>query len=314
MFYSALLIRGGMNMENMENVKTRKKTMIKNIKKNYRQVEKSIVEQLYMKQDLHGTTIGSEREDVWGQIFEMILPKKFVMEHSVFIIDSEGNVSREVDLAILDETYTPYIFRYGRLKFIPIEAVAAVVECKSQTIDPKSIKEWGEQIQNLKTSDVSIARMATRIATEPVPTQKATRPIRILCALSENLLAEKSSEITGFFDFTLIAVKETKKCCIEVKVNSLLGNLFDCYKSLNFHDFADEDFEKAMQHLRLGDKRKQLEEIYLTNYAVSENGIIISLLTFNFQLNQLLMLINNPMLFPHRAYVKMFNSEEGDGQ
>ncbi len=88
-----------------------------------------------MKHDLHGSSIGSAREDIWGQLFDMIIPKKFVIEHSVFlIIDSEGNVSHEVDLAILDETYTPYIFRYGRLKFIPIEAVAVVVECKSKSM------------------------------------------------------------------------------------------------------------------------------------------------------------------------------------
>uniref|UniRef100_UPI003FA486C2 hypothetical protein n=1 Tax=Enterocloster clostridioformis TaxID=1531 RepID=UPI003FA486C2 len=36
----------------------------------------------------------------------MIVPKKFVIEHSVFIIDSAGNVSKEVDLAIIN-TYTP---------------------------------------------------------------------------------------------------------------------------------------------------------------------------------------------------------------
>ena len=38
-------------------------------------------------------------------------------------------------------------------------------------------------------------------------------------------------------------------------------------------------------------------------------------MTFNFQLNQVLMLINNPMLFPHRAYAELFDqnnrTEEG---
>ncbi|MFC7561502.1 hypothetical protein ACFQY3_24870 [Paenibacillus farraposensis] len=29
-------------------------------------------------------------------------------------------------------------------------------------------------------------------------------------------------------------------------------------------------------------------------------------MTLNFQLNQLLMLLNNPMLFPHFAYAKAF--------
>ncbi len=37
-----------------------------------------------------------------------------------------------------------------------------------------------------------------------------------------------------------------------------------------------------------------------------------SILTLTFQLNQLLMLINNPIQFPHLAYVEMFNSLHGD--
>ena len=32
-----------------------------------------------------------------------------------------------------------------------------------------------------------------------------------------------------------------------------------------------------------------------------------TLLSFIFQFNQMLMMINNPMFFPHKAYVDMFN-------
>ncbi|CAM3869054.1 DUF6602 domain-containing protein [Marinicrinis lubricantis] len=142
----------------------RKQKLVENITKNYRQVEKSVVSQLYMKHDLHGTSIGSAREDIWAQLFDMIVPKKFVIEHSVFIIDSKGIVSHEVDLAILDKTYTPYIFRYGRLKFIPIEAVAVVVECKSQSLNKDAINDWYEILEGLKTADDSVTRIADRIA------------------------------------------------------------------------------------------------------------------------------------------------------
>lgn len=47
---------------------------------------------------------------------------------------------------------------------------------------------------------------------------------------------------------------------------------------------------------------RKLSDLRVTNQAGVEN-IILSL---TFQLNQLLMLINNPMLFPHRAYAKCF--------
>ncbi|MFT8348561.1 DUF6602 domain-containing protein [Clostridium saccharoperbutylacetonicum] len=87
-----------------------------------------------MQYDFHGTTIGTQREVICKQLFEMIVPKKFVIEQSVFIIDSKGNVFHEVDLAIIDETYTPYIFRYGEIRFALIEAVSVVVG-KSQNIN-----------------------------------------------------------------------------------------------------------------------------------------------------------------------------------
>ncbi|OMF96296.1 hypothetical protein BK146_15590 [Paenibacillus sp. FSL R7-0333] len=282
--------------------------MITNVTANYKQVEKSIVNQLYMKHDLHGTTVGSEREVIWSQLFEMMIPKKFVIESSVFIIDSIGRVSKEVDFAILDETYTPYIFRYGRIKFIPIEAIAAVIECKSQSLKPKYIKNWAKSIKLLKTSDRSIARFATDIILgegKGVKSQKSTRPLRILCALRENC----NEDIKKHFDFTLLASKGAgQEEQIEIAYRTddeSEGTLFDWFKSLNFHDAEmDSDFS--------GKTIEKLKDTSLAQYEVVDNkGKNISLLTFNFQFNQLLMLINNPLLFPHRAYAELFSGKGG---
>ena len=57
----------------MNNNGERKEKIIPDIITNYQQLESSIVEQLYMKRALHGTTIGTEREEVWSQVFEAIL-------------------------------------------------------------------------------------------------------------------------------------------------------------------------------------------------------------------------------------------------
>lgn len=109
------------------------------IKENYKRMETDYVNQLFFETS-HGSTTGRYREQIWGKMFESIVPKKFVIEQSVFIIDSEGSISNEVDLAIFDEMYTPYVFRYEEIKFIPIEAVAAVVECKSTSMDKEALK------------------------------------------------------------------------------------------------------------------------------------------------------------------------------
>ena len=123
---------------------------IDNIIKNYKNMEKEIVNQLnYIAS--HGTISGSNREYIWKELFERIIPQKFNIERGVFIIDSFGKISKEVDLAIYDEQYTPYIFRYGTLKFIPIESVAAVIECKSTGATEGGLLDWLESINGLNT-------------------------------------------------------------------------------------------------------------------------------------------------------------------
>jgi len=291
--------------ENKELSPDQKKVkMRKNIIANYEQVEKSIVNQLFMIQDFHGTTIGTHREDIWRQLFEMIIPKKFVIEHSIFIIDSHGNISKEVDLAIIDETYTPYIFRYGQIKFVPIEAVSVVVECKSKDVNKDKVITWSDKIDKLQTSTNSIARIADRIATGGALTQKSTRPIKILCSMDSNTKPKNEDEnkkesLMDKFDFIIVADKVNGK--EEGKIDISYNHeytLFKWFEKLNFHKMSGE--------IKLSFAGTD-KDVKLNQYEVKEGEKNIALLSFNFQLNQLLMLINNPILFPHLSYVKFFN-------
>lgn len=272
---------------------------IKDLINNYSNMEKSIVEQLSFNVS-HGTTIGGFREEIWKQLFENVVPKKFSVERSVFIIDSTGNVSNEVDLAIFDEQYTPYIFKYGTIKFIPIEAVAVVIECKSKTID---VQSWCESIDKLKTSFYSVARMATKMVVNNSDninktTQSSTRPIKILCYAAENS-KDKDKDgklLKDKFDFIIYADKKDNKLNITCKNEN--EKLTYWHNSLN-HNKRVVDFDKDL-------KEATEQDIELKGYEVANSSI----LTLIFQLNQLLMLINNPMLFPHMSYVKLFNNPE----
>ncbi len=295
-----------------QNLTTRKKAdeevareAIWHIKENYERLEKETVNQLYFGAE-HDSTTGHYREMIWSSMFERIVPKKFVIEHSVFIIDSKGNISREVDLAILDEMYTPYIFKYGELKFIPVEAVAAVVECKSTSLKSEVLKNWTDSIRKLKTSPRAIVRTFKEIAcgTEENPgvlTQTGTRPLRILCCLQEKTSSIEKKE---FFDVVISADLQTGK--LDIKWNEKQENLYQWYVELNHADKINEEKRDKKDNTELHKEiRKNLD-----SYQVSHEGHLLSLMTFNFQLNQLLMLINNPMLFPHMAYVEMFNENQ----
>ncbi len=280
--------------------------VIHNIIDNYIRNEKSIVNQLHFATD-HGPTIGGFREDIWKEMFQQIIPGKFAIEQSVFIIDSTGAVSKEVDLAIFDETYTPYIFHYGRLKFLPIEAVAVVIECKSNSLKKENLKCWVESIVDLKTSNQSYARMATAIVkgeeTKGKPTQTSTRPLRILCKLAKDKVDYKAEKGVPLFDIVITASKKEKQLIIEYSDGK--KDLRDWYKQLNHVNLTKG------KEIYNG---KELEGVLLTDYQVIQKDKEITLLSFNFQLNQLLMLINNPILFPHMAYAKLFCKDVEGGE
>lgn len=283
------------------------KTII-DIINNYVKNEKTIVSQLHY-QVAHGVTIGGFRENVWQQMFRQIIPEKFAIERSVFIIDSQGKVSNEVDLAIFDETYTPYIFRYESLKFLPIEAVAVVIECKSQSFDKDNLKNWAESVEALTTSDMSYVRTINRIVDNekvPVATQTSTRPLRILCCL--NNISINSYLDSGDKIFDIIVRSPSDKEDLEIEFDPEKVDLQDWYLALNhkknnkeIKEYKVQDEDKEF-HIGKILKGKNLED-----YKVSKSDKPVNMLTFNMQLNQLLMLINNPMLFPHKAYAKMFN-------
>lgn len=287
------------------------RNIIDQIKDNYASLEKGIVNQLYFEVE-HGATIGHYREKIWGEMFKRIVPKKFVVEQSVFLIDSKGNVSKEVDLVIFDEMYTPYIFRYYDLKFIPLEAVAVVVECKSKYMDKGKLEKWVESISALQTSSKqkSFARLATCIAYGPAKTQTATRPLRVLCCMNEqekDLLVETEK----MFDVVIRAIEKGKR--LEIEWDTEKKSLYDWYLCLNQADGLEKKIDEKEEKINEEEEKIKAKKYNLNEYKVyrEDNGAPdkeeLSLMSFNFQLNQILMLINNPMLFPHLDYVEMFN-------
>lgn len=282
--------------------------IIKQIIENYENLEKSIVSQLLMETPNHHPTTGTYREQIWEALFQQIIPKKFAIEQGIFVIDSYGNISSEVDLAIFDEQYTPYIFNYGKIRFIPIEAVAVVVQCKSKSIENENLHGWVESVDKLKTSTKSVVRVIHEVFDNEIKgkkkngdkfrTQTATRPLKILCYLKDD---KTNSVSENLFDIILSAKKGD--LCLEKIISSKNNDLSMWYEYLN-HAQPDE-YESWIKKC---DIKKNLFDLKIIKQGEKEN-VILSLI---FQLNQLLMLINNPMLFPHQAYVDMFNKHIND--
>lgn len=331
---------------------------IEDIRNNYRKLERELVTQLSYQVE-HDVTTGTNREEIWVDFFKRIIPKKFNIARSVFIIDSNSECSKEVDITIYDEQYTPYIFNYGNIKFIPLEAVAAVVQCKSKKPKSKNLLEWTNSIMNLKTSQDSIVRLAanihigiqkdehdldekTKYGIKDIhvgtqkdeqwnPIQIATTPIKILCYISDKKTTSEGSEGKKSFDIIIEAYQKEKKTNNNPKEKSkesnYSGNLNITFKDNNLYDVLcqynrnkehkkDKIYEKNEDEIdkkyeeyvdSKGNIHEKLKERKISDYVVKYDKEEYALLSFIFQFNQMLMMINNPMFFPHMAYVKMFN-------
>ena len=290
---------------------------INDIKENYLKMERELVTQLNYDVTNHQLTAGTYREEIWADFFRKIVPRKFNIARSVFIIDSKENISNEVDIAIYDEQYTPYIFNYGLIKFIPIEAVAAVVQCKSRSLDKDDLLNWTNSIKNLQTSNDSIVRLATyiHIGKESIcdAIQTATKPIKILCHIPTDETCNDDTNGREYFDIVIEAYQNSKSSKEQtqnnteyngnLKINFSDKNLLDVLKNYNQVD------KKELGNLK---EDKKLKSETLANRKIADYDILkgkdkYTLLSFIFQFNQMLMMINNPMFFPHKAYVDMFN-------
>lgn len=315
---------------------------IRGIAENYKWLEKSYANQLGIHAPNHDASTGSYRENIWLNLFERIIPKKFCISTGVFIMDSYQNVSKEVDIAIYDEQYTPYIFTgKNNLKYIPIEAVAVAIQCKSEKINSNDdIRKWAQSITKLKTSLNALTRIQTNVLDtkldnlhsfyisqqerknngvsnqEPIKqVQTSTRPILILCKLNGS-----KTKLSDTFDIVLsINQKEVNEKGEPYQMSKQIKyekeDLSYWYNQLNHFQLGRYGEEEETKLKEIANDQKKKFKRNLNQLRVVQNGEENITLSLTFQLNQLLMLINNPIFFPHQSYVCMFNKilNQGDG-
>jgi hypothetical protein len=86
----------------------------------------------------HDPTYGLVTEKHFIRIFRQYLPNRYSID-SAIIIDSNGRTSDQIDVVIYDKQYTPTLLDQYDHKYVPIEAVYAVIEIKP-AIDATRLK------------------------------------------------------------------------------------------------------------------------------------------------------------------------------
>src|SRR5437867_9759527 len=75
----------------------------------------------------HSTTKGDASEQVWLQMLQTYLPRRYQAEKA-HVVDSNGVFSQQIDVVVFDRQYSPFIFHYEGQIVVPAESVYALFE------------------------------------------------------------------------------------------------------------------------------------------------------------------------------------------
>jgi hypothetical protein len=89
---------------------------------------------------------GSSLEEVVRRFLREYLPATLDVSTGV-IVDSTGNISRQIDIIISDAAKTPIFYRKGDIRVIPVEGVYSVMEVKADL----TTQELERAFKNMKS-------------------------------------------------------------------------------------------------------------------------------------------------------------------
>lgn len=96
----------------------------------------------------HPGTKGASTELRWLKMLESYLPKRYRADRA-FVLDCDGALSEQIDIVIYDRQYSPFLFNQDDAKYVPAEAVYAVIEVK-QELNPENIAYAGKKAGSVR--------------------------------------------------------------------------------------------------------------------------------------------------------------------
>ena len=96
----------------------------------------------------HPVEKGDATEENWHKWLATYLPKRYKADKA-FIVDCHGQKSEQIDLAIYDQQYSPFVFNQSGTLYIPSESVYAVFEVKP-TIDKANLVYAGKKAKSVR--------------------------------------------------------------------------------------------------------------------------------------------------------------------
>jgi hypothetical protein len=123
---------------------------------------------------LHSGSKGESLENVWIEWLRKYLPTRYCVDKAI-VIDSNGDLSHQIDLVIYDQQYTPFVLTQNGIHYIPAEGVYAVFEVKPDlkgNVGNESYFEYAgskiESVRRLKRTSVKIINAGCEVNARPL--------------------------------------------------------------------------------------------------------------------------------------------------
>lgn len=122
----------------------------------------------------HPGSKGDSLENVWIEWLRKYLPNRYSVDKAI-VVDSNGELSHQIDLVIYDQQYTPFVFSQNGIHYIPAEGVYAVFEVKPDlqgSVDGVNFFEYAgskiESVRRLKRTSVQIINAGSPFLARPL--------------------------------------------------------------------------------------------------------------------------------------------------
>ena len=126
----------------------------------------------------HAGTKGDSLENVWIKWLREYLPNRYCVDKAI-VVDSDGQLSHQLDLVIYDQQYTPFVFNQNGVLYIPAEGVYAVFEVKPDLNGSASNKDGSISYIEYAGKKIESVRMLKRTSTNIIDRGelKSPRPL-----------------------------------------------------------------------------------------------------------------------------------------
>lgn len=197
----------------------------------------------------HDGERGGVSESAWIEILRSYLPNRYAVRGGI-VIDSEGHTSDQIDVVIYDLQYTPVLLTQEPHRYIPAEAVYAVLEAKPN-INKQRLEYAGEKAASVR---------ALKRTSVPIPHAGGVYPAKQLFPIVSGIVAAAVDWSDGFGE-RFLSVMASDKLSGDRTINcgcALSQGAFDTFAPDGAMTFGTREADLVFFLFRLLDKLQSL--------------------------------------------------------